>query len=129
MSQCSTNSILNSTARSPLTGCKSDESIYFQTRVTFIHSSGLHHTFQWSSSCIISGIEWSSSGPYFAHLSQGTSCFSLCFGHIMPNLSNNAHAKYHSYTNHIYPLMEAILFRRDARLISLPSVSMITLAN
>ena len=30
-----------------------------------MHSSGLHHTFQWSSSCIISGIEWSSSGPYF----------------------------------------------------------------
>ena len=33
--------------------------------MAFIHSSGLHHTFQWSSSCIISGIEWSSSGPYF----------------------------------------------------------------
>ena len=33
--------------------------------MAFIHTSGLHHTFQWSSSRIISGIEWPSSGPYF----------------------------------------------------------------
>ena len=33
--------------------------------MAFIHSSGLHHTFQWSSLRIISGIEWSSPGSYF----------------------------------------------------------------
>ena len=49
---------------SPLSGCKFIH-LFWNSCVAFMHSSGLHHTFQWFSSYIISGIEWSSSRPYF----------------------------------------------------------------
>ena len=39
VSQCSTNSAWNGTARSPLTGCKSDEFIYFQTHAWLSYSA------------------------------------------------------------------------------------------
>ena len=63
---------------------------------------------------VISGIEWSSSGPYFdgSFLVADIMFRSVVWIHY---LSNNTHAKYHSSARHTYPLTEVILSRSDAR--------------